>query len=405
MKWRTDRNDATDRGSVNFLVNIGGAGHGGGMVAKVYEITKPRRMWQVAYPDPFKRDGKGRARMVRRHFADEAAALKHQAEVNKRVTIEGTAGLAFDATVRADAIAARQVLEAAGHAKMTLRQLADAYVQRVPRSAAGSMLVGEALELFLKEKRLAEGRTPQTVMNLSIRVSRWIREAKITQVHEVTRESVEHLRTRAVSAQARRNDINAVSSFCTWLLEQRKIDHHPLMGLRRPHVEWKPPTVFTTAECGRLLRAAQAMEHDDALGPIVVLLYVGVRPSEVEGTRLFYGRSPMARIEGGKLRGRANRTVPLLPAAVAWLKAAGSPERVTPLNKHARGRLMAEAGLSWGVDTCRHTCISNLAELLNNDAKVARQAGTSEAMIARHYRRLRTPQEARAWAALRPGKG
>jgi len=100
----------------------------------------------------------------------------------------------------------------------------------------------------------------------------------------------------------------------------------------------------------------------------------------------------VARIEGGKLRGRANRPVPLLPVAVAWLRAAGSPDHVRPLTRVAREKLCELASVTWKHDICRHTFISHHLEMLKNNGEVAREAGTSEDIILRR------------WLALRPSK-
>ena len=111
------------------------------------------------------------------------------------------------------------------------------------------------------------------------------------------------------------------------------------------------------------------------------------------------------RIEGGKRRGRANRLVPLAPAAVAWLRVAGSPSQVREMNSRARNRICAAASVRWKTDVCRHTFISHRLQQLRDDARVAREAGTSEGVIFRHYHRLVTAGEARAFFALRPARG
>lgn len=225
-----------------------------------------------------------------------------------------------------------------------------------------------------------------------------------------------------MKAQTKRNDLNAVSSFCSWLLEQGKIDHHPLKGLRRPKVIRARPEIFTPEECGRLLSAVVVYSKGKWLGTIAVLLFTGARPSELEDTRLFYGRHPVARLEGGKLRGRANRIVPLLPVAGAWLRAArllrscAPPatirpresivvDRVRPLTRVAREKLCELASITWKHDICRHTFISHRLEMLKKDGAVAREAGTSEDVIFRHYHRLPVAGALRPVAGLAPVQG
>lgn len=375
------------------------------MLPTLYAITKPRPLWQVRYEDPAIRDSSGRAKRVRKHFSDEARARAYLDEITRKITTEGLAGLAFDAPLRADALLARQRLNAAGHHAVTLQQLATEYNERVRHSGTAVEPIGPVLRDFLDEKENVEGCSERTVVNLRNRLRRWLDDAKITTVGGITRTAVEELRLRpGVCAQSRRNDINVVSSFCTWLFDKGRIASHPLKGLRRPRVPQGKKQTFTPEQCRALLNAAQTYAGGKWLGTVAVMLFLGPRPSELAETRIYYGRHPVARLEGGKLRGQANRTVPLIPAAQAWLAAAGKPEQVVELNSKARMRLCQRAGLTWSADVTRHTFISNRLALLQDDAQVGREAGTSKEMIHRHYHSLKMPAEARQWAALRPGK-
>ena len=163
-------------------------------------------------------------------------------------------GERFDADPRTDAVAARHHLDAVGHTGVTpSRMLARAYGQRVTSGGAASEPIGPAVEAFLEDKLVAEGRSDETRANLSVRLWMWIDLAHISSVGDVNRASVEVLRKRAVGSQTKRNDLNAVSSFCTWLLDQQKIDHHPLKGLRRPRIVRRRPEIFQPEECGCLL--------------------------------------------------------------------------------------------------------------------------------------------------------
>ena len=355
----------------------------------------------VSYSDPLRREKSGRAKRIIKWFADQDAAKIYAREINLRLAASGTEGVAFNAALRADAVGARQILDVAGH-DLTLTELARAYTARVAPSRAARLPIAQAIEDFLEHKRRAENRTPRAVDNLSTRIYRWVEAAAIALVGDITREQIEPLRSRSgVSPQTRKNDMNAVSSFCSWLTDQRLLEHHPLRGLSRPTVPRRSPPILTVDECARLLAEAWK-ESPQAMAALAVLIFTGARPSELAETRLFYGRSPAARIEGGKLRGRANRLVPLSATAVAWLKAAGSPAQVKELYREQRERIAAAAEVTWHGDICRHTYISYRLEISKDTAAVAREAGTSETVIFRHYHRLVTPAQAKAWAGLRP---
>ena len=376
------------------------------LAAKLYEADRPDTPFFVVYRDPVRREKSGRAKRITKWFAQRTDAETYQRTLNQRIEIEGTAGLQFDAIRRTDATAAFQILQDAGHLDVTLAGLAREFVDRAGQTATIAEPIGPVLVAFLEEKEFVEGAAPATVLNLKNRLWPWIRRERISFVGEITRARIESIRTRPdVSANSRRNDFGAVSSFCTWLLEKGKLGHHPVKGLRRPKVPIGPKEIYTTAQCNKLLETAQEFHDGQWLATITVMLFVGgARPSEVAHTRIFYDRHPTARIEGGKLRGRANRTVNLGPAAVAWLKAADSPETIKPLNSRARNELMARSGLRYTPDVLRHTCISMRQQIEQNDAAVARECGTSEGIIYRHYHRLVALAEARKWAALRPAK-
>lgn len=368
-------------------------------------------MWQVVYLDPILREKSGRARRIRKHFAAKEDAEAEVQRLQKTIMTEGTAGARFGLAERADAIAARNLLDRENFSDWTLLSIIDTFV-KAQKAATGpaNEKLETLIDAFIADKTDAEGCSERTTTNLKNRIEAWRARGapdigKFTLLSQVTRDYLEPLRTReGVSPQTRRNDINALSSFCSWLIDKKKITVHPLKGLRRPRVPIGAKATFTAEQCGALLRAASDYLDGKWLGTIAVMLFVGVRPSEIEETRLFYGRHPMARIEGGKLRGRANRTIPLMTAAAAWLRAAGNPDRVAPINAKARQRLCERAGVEWSGDVTRHTFISNRVTLVKDDAAVAREAGTSVEVIYRHYHRLTMPPEARRWAALRPAK-
>ncbi|HWA07959.1 MAG TPA: hypothetical protein VG838_00685 [Opitutaceae bacterium] len=374
--------------------------------AKLYTTTRKDTPYQVMHRDPTRREKSGRAKRVVKWFADKDEAVKHRDKINEQLLTEGAVGVAFDAGLRGDAIAARRELDAKGHMGVSLLWLAQNHTATT--AAAGlDRPIGPLVEAFLEHKEFAEGCSAQTVTNLETRVWAWIEREKIASLQDVRRENMESLRMRpGVSAHGRKNDMNAVSSFCTYLFDERKlITHHPLKGLKRPKtVTGGKKAIYTPEECEGLLKAARGYLKGKWLGTIVVMLFTGPRPSELKETHLTYGKQPLARIEGGKLRGRANRLVKLLPAATAWLRVAGSPAKVEPINAKARAQIMKLAGLKYSTDVLRHSFISYRLAITKNAGLVAIEAGTSEDVIFTNYHRPLPTGDGRRWEALRPGR-
>jgi integrase len=371
--------------------------------AKLYIFKRKDTPFCVVYRDPTQREKDGRAKRIPKWFADEVAAKKYRDDTNERLLTDGAAGVGFDANLRADAVAARRHLDVNGHMDMSLVTLAQSYTARVTSGDAAALPIGPEIEAFLHDKVHVEGAARETVRNLENRLWFCVDLCSISTVGEITRLKIEPIRARKADPQTRRNDMSAFSSFCSWLLDKGKIDHHPLKGLKRPKVPHRRKPTHTPDEVLAMLQAAQRYRRGKWLGSVAALYFIGPRPSEMEETRIIYGRHPVARIEGGKLRGRANRTVALMPAAVAWLKKAGSPAQVKALTREVRRPLCKLAGVKWKADIPRHTYITCRLLLVESDATVAREAGTSEAVIHRTYRNPTvTKADARRFEALRP---
>jgi integrase len=370
--------------------------------AKTYQTSRADVPFMVAYRDPLQRLN-GRAKRVVKWFTSREAADAYALKINETILTDGTAGLRFDAALRADAIAARQALDIAG-LDVSLVELARAAAARNFANPTKRTPILAALDNFLEAKRSAENARERTVTNLETRLRRWFDAEHFTAVEEINRQTVESLRVRpGVGARSRINDMAAVSAFCTWAVDRAILPVHPLIGLKRPTPTRQAKPIFMIEEMLAVLTAARA-KGNEALATATALLFIGCRPSELAETRLFYGRSPVARIEGGKLRGRANRTVPLSAAAVAWFKSAGAPVSLRDFTRREREDIAEAASVTWKPDICRHTFISHRLQIVKDDAAVAREAGTSEAIIYRHYHQLVMPKQAKAWAGLRPDK-
>lgn len=356
-------------------------------------------MWQVVYSDPSKKDRRGRARRVRRHFVERDEAEKHLNEINRQLVVSGTSGVEFDHRARADYFAAREVLSVA-NLRDSMVDIARFYVQQLGTSTVAARDARAALAEFLKVKQ-AENRAMRAIQNLRLRVGAWLEMAAVTDVAEINREAAELLLMRkGVSAATRRNDLNAASSFCGWLESKGWLRENPVSRLRRPHVERARPAIWWAGEARAILDET-ARQAPEAVAGLVLLLFAGVRPSELAHCRVELAGEPCVRVEGGKTRGRANRTVPLSPNAIAWLKA--YPAALYDVHRYWRVRIAKAAGVTWGQDTPRHTFISMRLAIKPDEGAVAREAGNSPDIIFRHYHRLVDEKAAKVFWGLRPG--
>jgi len=396
-------------------------------IAKVYLPNRKDGLIYVSYRDPSQREKSGRSKRVIKWFRknQKGEARAYAREVNERILREGTVGAAYDGGLRKDACAARELLDSNGQGGASLVEVARDFISRSSAGGAARMPIEAAISEYLEHMEFVSSVREKTLTNLRVRLGVWVQVAGLKRLGDIDRKAVLALRDRRqrrgraaegeglVGATTRVNDLRVASAFCSWLVEKELLTVNPVKGVRKPDVERdrEPPAVWSAEELKRLLDAARDYAGGLYLPALIAMNFIGgARPSEVEGVRLRYERddagiviSGLARIEGGKMGGRANRNVELLPVALAWLGAVGYPTECGALPRFARMQICELAGrLKWSPDICRHTCISNLAELRKNDAAVARECGTSEGVIYSRYHNLRDPEEVEKWAGLRP---
>lgn len=330
--------------------------------------------------------------------------------------------MAFDAGAKADAVAARQALDAAGHTAVTLLEVARDYGRRHIGARQGELPVAELIEDFLTHQQRMN-RSTRTVGNLRDRLRRWAVNASLTRLADIDEDAINAIKLRAdVAAQTRRNDMAAVSSFCSYLVRDRRLlPSNPLKGMTRPTVDRRTPRTLTAEQARELLTAAVQIGEGRIARYINLCLMAGLRPSEaaaVDPANVVLTRAErFVRVLAGKRRGH-RRTVPLSPAFQAWWRI--TRDHSLPLFEQVRdrdlfNRVRRAAGLIpvggtaapriWQNDICRHTWISARLAQTQNEAQVALEAGTSREMIHAHYLDWLTPKVAEAILSIRPKSG
>jgi len=353
-----------------------------------------RYAFEVVVADPTRRESNGRARRRIFYFQTEQAAQKKMRAIGKSIMAAGVAGLDLTPTLRRDALDARAALDSAGYPSTTLAELALNWLRTQGAGPASRQLVTPYLDVFLEAKSQREGMAQRSRENLERRIGAWLDRACIVTLADLTRENCLALAERTgVEAATRRNDMNAASSFLSWLVQEQAIASNPLMGMRRPKVDPGTPTLYTSTDAHALLDAAIRYKEGKHARAVGLLFFAGLRPSEVEHTRLDLAEEePAARVAGGKLRGRANRIVLLRANAAKWLRT--QPEKIVVPTTGERRQIVKLAGVPWLQDAARHTWISARLAISNDENRTAREAGTSPDVIFRHYHRLMTKAEA-----------
>lgn len=378
-----------------------------GMLPSVQPIKHPRYSYQIVVYDPTRREPSGRPKRLRYFFKTKQAAETKLRELGGVIAATGVSGLSLDPVTRRDVLSARAMLDAAGFPSLSFAELVDAFLSSQNARAHRLELVTPWLDQFLDFKVREEGVTMATRANLEARVGAWLDWQHIVHVTDITSERCIALRTRRgangklMAEQTRKNDMNAVSSFLSFLVKEAKLlNFNPLLGQRRPKTIRGRPRVYPAKVCQRILDASAAYKGGKCARGVGLLFLAGLRPSEVPHALIrLEGEQPQVRVEGGKMRGRANRFVNLTPEAVAWFRDQPEPIHL-PTNGERRQIAKMAGDVEWIPDGARHSWVSAKCELIADDAVVARMAGTSSAIVFSHYHALLGREEALAINAL-----
>lgn len=208
------------------------------------------------------------------------------------------------------------------------------------------------------------------------------------------------------SVSTRATGINRLSALFSFAVRRGYIKSNPVDRIERVRLEYKPPQILSPEDADKLLdmtlRFAPTM-----LGHIVIGLFAGVRPAELD--RLTFAdvdlERAIVRIDAATSKVRRRRIVELEPKALHWLKAhAVCQGPVTPRQKRRKLRMLA-AGMGWECwpkDILRHSAASYLMAKYRDSALVADKLGNSPSILLRHYRELVSAESATAFWNIRP---
>jgi integrase len=143
-----------------------------------------------------------------------------------------------------------------------------------------------------------------------------------------------------------------ISGFFTWAVKNHHCLENPCTRLDSPPQTVKNIAILSPEEIKRLLKAATLLDDGVAVASVCILLFAGLRPSELEELTPKSIKTERIRIDGGKM---------------SKLKEATKAKR-------------------WVNDILRHTSISYQLERDQDEPRTAFNNGTSTQMINQHYR-------------------
>lgn len=191
------------------------------------------------------------------------------------------------------------------------------------------------------------------------------------------------------SARQRRKGRAILHGVFEHAVRQHWCTYNPVESVRLPEPEECEIEPLNIPGLRRLLKAAAAPPHRACMAALGVMLWCGVRPAEVQRLQWrdvdWEEKVLVLRPHHSKTGGC--RHIPLRPALLAWLRAAGGPGEgsLCPANWERRWRRLREAAglIPWQQDVLRHTFASYHAKYFRDFALLQSEMGHRSASLLR----------------------
>jgi integrase len=276
----------------------------------------------------------------------------------------------------------------------------EAHSSRLPDKT-----VSDVVAEFLQAKE-TDGRSVRYLQDCKARLERFSRDFKVHLKDVRTQELDAWLRGLKVAPRTRNNFrtvIRSLFSFARdagYLIKGKPTEAESTTVAKQGDGEIE---VFSPEEFSALLLAA-----DEHLLPFLIFGgMAGLRSAEILRLKWEDVNWPESVIE---IHGRISKTggrrlAPLVPAAAAWLnsyKDARGPV-IGHIKLYERVEKLSEsAGVPWKQNALRHSFCSYRMATLKDAPRVSYEAGNSVRIIQRHYDKVVTESQGKAWFSIMP---
>jgi integrase len=302
-------------------------------------------------------------------------------------------------------------------------ELIDAVAQYVEHRTSNRLLktviVETAIAEFITAKE-AEDLRGRSIGDLRTRLGQFEEANGTKPVSSITVEQVKKYVAGdgTIGPQTRKNNLTVLSGFFAWAMDQKYTQENPCKSVNPPRVSNEAPKAFSLERVKKILQTAQEIKGGILLPWVVLGLWCGLRPEEINKVQwnAIDLKNGHIKLDETVTKVGRRRVVELHETAVQWMKLAEGKTIKPKVRDIAEFKDMAgftprrrkRAGLQadeneWISDGLRHTAISYTFALNQDEAKTAYWAGNSPAVIKKHYLHLVTPQEsAQFWNIIPP---
>ncbi|MGZ0710088.1 site-specific integrase [Coraliomargarita sp. W4R53] len=375
-------------------------------------MARPKRQDRFSVKTLKGKNGKKRYRVegykssgerIRKSFKINADAINYRAELETeiedlenvptlqktRLTAEQisdaeTAVKAAEGVSLATTVTHYQKLEAALHETHDIsldRAVAFALSHYKPETEELSIMV--ARERFLASRRNIAVKTQEHYKNTT-RLLVLGDPNKLT--HQFSVADIEKILSGYDNPNSHKTYRRGICTFFNWAKRFHHCQENPCDRLDKTPTDTSAISILSLDEAKRLLKVATLLHDGVCAASVAILLFAGLRPSELQDLKPEGVKDGHIRVTGGKLRRKLKRSVPIPPVLKEWLKVypfKGAPDGWSYKQRMLRKSTKAKR---WVSDIIRHTSISYQLERDRDEGRVAFNNGTSVQMINQHYR-------------------
>jgi len=266
------------------------------------------------------------------------------------------------------------------------------------------MTVPEVVSELLANRK-ANGKSQLYLKDLDQRLGRFADSFKGPISAVTTKDIDQFLLKLKVTGRTRFNFLRTIGLLFSFAKAQGYLppDHPGISRVSRPSLPPPEVEVFTPEEMQRILDQAEP----EIIPAMVIGAFAGVRSEEIK--RLDWSdvnlQEGHIEIRAHNSKTRLRRLITMPENLRQWLLPLAKPNGpVLPfitLNNQFQ-KLARKAKVPWKRNGLRHSFISYRIAETNDVSKVAYEAGNSPAIIQRHYLKVVTPKQAKAWFSIVP---
>jgi integrase len=140
-------------------------------------------------------------------------------------------------------------------------------------------------------------------------------------VHRFSVTDIQRLLSPYKNANTHMTYRRGLSIFFNWSVRMHHCLENPCLRLGKAPRVTTDIAILSLEETERLLKAATLLHDGFMVASVAILVFAGLRPSELQELEPKNIKSDRIRVTGGKLRRKLKRSVPMCPVLQKWLKA------------------------------------------------------------------------------------